>query len=189
GAGAVPPGDQSARRVRCRWRASRFHEERRVRRGRRRDGGVGGPPLLGDAVPAGEPGRAPRDPDREALARRLRTVEVFSDLADDERHWLAEHATVVELEAGEALFRRGDPADIMFSVLDGEVRSRREDGVSDGRLYVRRTGQTGGVLPHSRITVSPLTCRAVLRSTVACFTRSDFPAMVERIPGLEQRLA
>jgi len=140
-------------------------------------------------VPAGEPGRAPRDPDREALARRLRTVEVFSDLADDERHWLAEHATVVELEAGEALFRRGDPADIMFSVLDGEVRSRREDGVSDGRLYVRRTGQTGGVLPHSRITVSPLTCRAVLRSTVACFTRSDFPAMVERIPGLEQRLA
>ncbi|MFO7546387.1 MAG: ATP-binding protein [Trueperaceae bacterium] len=129
------------------------------------------------------------DADRDALARRLRGIEVFSDLAAEDRAWLAEHAKVVELEAGEALFHRGDPAAWMFSVLDGEMRSRREDGVSDGRLYVRRTGQTGGVLPRSRLSESPLTVRAAVRSTVVCFARADFPAMLERIPVLEQRLA
>jgi signal transduction histidine kinase len=123
-----------------------------------------------------------------ALARRLRVVEVFSDLADDQLAWLASRATVVELEPGGVLRNAGDPADVMMAVLDGEMRARREDGDSDGRLFVRRTGQVGAMLPHSRITHFPVTIRAHVRTTLACFEAADFPAIMQRVPVLEQRL-
>jgi CRP-like cAMP-binding protein len=123
------------------------------------------------------------------VARRLRAIEVFSDLRDEELAFLAELATVVELEPGGVLRSRGDPADVMFAVLDGEMRSRLEEGDSDGRLFVRRPGQVGAMLPHSRLTHFPGTIRAAVRTTLACFAKADFPAMLERIPVLEQRLA
>ena len=123
-----------------------------------------------------------------ALARRLRVVEVFSDLADDQLAWLAGRATIVELEPGGVLRKAGDPADVMMAVLDGEMRARREDGNTDGRLFVRRTGQVGAMLPHSRITHFPVTIRAHVRTTLACFRADDFPAIMERVPVLEQRL-
>jgi signal transduction histidine kinase len=123
-----------------------------------------------------------------ALARRLRVVDVFSDLGDDQLAWLAGRATLVELEPGAVLRHAGDPADVMMAVLDGEMRARREDGDPDGRLFIRRTGQVGAMLPHSRITHFPVTIRAYLRTTLACFRATDFPAMIERVPVLEQRL-
>ncbi len=146
---------------------------------------TGGPTGQDPAATGGGGGVA----DGAALAQRLRIVEIFSGLADDELAWLAGNSRVVELAAGEVLIRRGDPAWTMFVVLAGELHSRREDGVSDGRLYVRRTGHTGGVLPWTRLTEAPVTIRAVVPSTVACFARTDFPAMFQRIPVLEQRLA
>lgn len=145
-----------------------------------------GGPTGDDPAAAGGDGNAA---DGAALAQRLRVVEIFADLADDELARLADNSRVVELAEGEALIRRGDPAWTMFVVLAGELHSRREDGASDGRLYVRRTGHTGGVLPWTRLTESPVTIRAVVPSTVACFARTDFPAMFKRIPVLEQRLA
>ena len=124
-----------------------------------------------------------------SLARRLRVVEAFSDLTDAQLAWLADHAEILELEAGDAFRREGDPADVMFAVLDGEVRSRKEQGESDGRLYVRRTGQLGGMLPNSRLTHFPITTRAAKRTTLACFDAATFPTMREVIPILEARLA
>ncbi len=123
------------------------------------------------------------------LARRLRAIEVFCDLRDEDLAWLAEHATVVELEPGAVLRRKGDPTDVMFAVLDGEMRTRFEDGDPNGRLFVRRAGQVGAMLPHSRLTHFPGTIRAEVPTTLACFAKSDFPAILERIPVLDQRLA
>ena len=123
------------------------------------------------------------------LARRLRGIEAFSDLTDAQLAWLADHATVVELEAGDVLRRAGDPADVMMAVLDGEMRARVEEGPSDGRLFVRRTGQLGAMLPRSRITHFPLTIRAATRTTLACFAASDFTEMMAVVPVLDQRLA
>ncbi len=123
------------------------------------------------------------------LARRLRVIEVFSDLTDVQLGWLADHAEIVELEAGEAFRHEGDPADVMLAVLDGEVRARQERGDSDGRLFVRRTGQVGAMLPNSRLTHFPVTIRAAKRTTLACFDATTFPGMREVVPLLDGRLA
>jgi signal transduction histidine kinase len=123
------------------------------------------------------------------LADELRVLHVFSDLDDEQLAFLAARCRVVSLAPGEALFREGDPADVMFGVLEGEFRAKREGGTPDGRLFVRRTGQLGGVLPFSRITHFPVTGRAVVASRLACFGTSSFAEMLERVPQLESRLA
>lgn len=122
------------------------------------------------------------------LHDELRRVDAFADLAGDEIAWLADHATVTELAPGEVLFREGDPANLMFAVLEGEFRGRREKGPPDGRLFVRKAGQIGGMLPYSRATHFPVTGRAVAPSRFACFPSRLFPEMLARIPVLESRL-
>jgi CRP-like cAMP-binding protein len=56
-----------------------------------------------------------------SLARVLAQVRPFSELSQHEREALALHTTIREFEAGEVLFRQGDPTDCLLVVLDGEV--------------------------------------------------------------------
>jgi len=118
----------------------------------------------------------------------LRGVQQFADLSDDALQWLASHMQVEELAPGELHFRAGSPADRMFIVLEGELRTQDEGGADTGRVYIWRTGQITGMLPYSRLTVFPLSSRAVVRSRVAALPKELFPEMLERIPELGPRL-
>jgi signal transduction histidine kinase len=118
----------------------------------------------------------------------LRAVEQFADLSDDALQWLASHMQVEQLAPGELHFRAGSPADRMFIVLEGELRSQDEGGADTGRVYIWRQGQVTGMLPYSRLTVFPLSSRAVARSRVAALSKELFPEMLQRIPELGPRL-
>ncbi len=119
----------------------------------------------------------------------LRRVEVFADLEEDHIAWLAEHAHYLDLEPGEILFREGDPATVLFAIIEGEIRARREEGPSDDRVIVRTAGNVTGMLPHSRLTQSPFTGRATIFTRVATLSTDLFPEMLRRIPCLQARLA
>ncbi|HKI57176.1 MAG TPA: ATP-binding protein [Trueperaceae bacterium] len=119
----------------------------------------------------------------------LRKVHAFADLADDELQWLAERAEIRTFEPGEVLLAEGEPIDTMYAILEGELRFRREQGTPDDRNMVRRGGDITGMLPLSRMTHTPVTVRAVTRTRTANFEAAGFPAMLERIPELQLRLA
>ena len=119
----------------------------------------------------------------------FRKVEAFADLDDDQIRWLAEHARIVTLDAGEALAHEGDVADTLFAVLEGELRLRREKGAPDDRWIVRPAGKITGALPLSRLTHSPVTARALIPTRVAAFPPDLVTEMLERIPVLHARLA
>ena len=119
----------------------------------------------------------------------LRRVEIFADLDEDQIAWLAERATFLDLEPGETLFREGDPATLLFAIVEGEIRARREEGPGDDHVIVRTAGKVTGMLPNSRLTQSPLTGRATVPTRVATFSTALFPEMLERIPVLRARLA
>jgi len=123
-----------------------------------------------------------------SVRAELERVPAFAGLTAEQIDWLESHVRVVELEAGDVLFREGDPASFMFVVLEGEFRARIERGPSDGRLFVRRAGHVGGMLPYSRVRQFPVTGRAVTHARFACFDAAGFPEMLERIPELEPRL-
>ncbi len=122
-------------------------------------------------------------------AQDLRVVEAFADLDDEQIRWLADHARIVTVEPGEVLFHEGDPTNVMYAVLEGEIRARGEKGAADGAVIVRPAGKITGMLPLSRLTHSPVTGRATIRARVACFSTELFPEMLRRIPVLQSRLA
>jgi len=123
-----------------------------------------------------------------SLAAELRGVSQFADLSEEALEWLASHMQVVQLEPGQLFFPAGSPADRMFVVLEGELRGQLEGGPDDGRTFITQTGQITGTLPYSRLTVFPLSSRAVVRSRVATMGKEHFPEMLQRIPELAQRL-
>src|ERR1700752_1620453 len=84
----------------------------------------------------------------------LRRVHVFADLPEDQLRWFAANTIELRVEAGEVLFQKGAPADVMVVYLEGEVRAYRDDLAHDGYVYIARAGEpnteVSGKLPFSR---------------------------------------
>lgn len=120
------------------------------------------------------------------LAEELRTVPEFADLAAGDLEWLASQMTVTELAPGEVSVREGAPADRMFVLLEGEIRS--QPSKPDMPVYVARAPAVTGMLPYSRMTHFPSTIRAVVRTRNAQLPADRFPEMLERLPMLRSRL-
>ena len=122
------------------------------------------------------------------LALELRTVQAFADIPEDDLVWLAGLMNPVDVPPGEVVVREGSPAEFLSIVLKGELRGHREHDTTDPRFYTASAGSVTGMLPYSRLTVFPLTSRATMPTRLALLHKDHFPAMLERIPVLGQRL-
>ena len=75
----------------------------------------------------------------EDIVEALRRVHVFSDLPEDQLKWFAENVVDLRFVSGEALFRKGDPADWLVIFLEGEMHAYWDDNVHD-YVYISRAG-------------------------------------------------
>ena len=114
----------------------------------------------------------------------LLTIEVFADLPPDGLHWLASHMNVIDIAAGEAAIRSGEPAEHMIALFSGELRGE----LLNGRVFTSELGQVTGLLPFSRMSIYTVDVRATLPSRFAALHKQHFPAMLERLPQLQGRL-
>ena len=121
----------------------------------------------------------------------LRRVHVFADLPDDQLQWFADHSEERRFAAGEAMFRKGDPADRMVVYLEGEVHAYWDEANHD-IVYIARAGEPStevtGMLPFSRMTEFTVTGYAVTDVRLLWFPVTLFPEMMQRMPVLVQRL-
>jgi signal transduction histidine kinase len=122
------------------------------------------------------------------LTQQLTAVPVFSDMAAEDLSWLASRMEVVHYAPGDLVIEEDSPADRMIVILEGEIASRRERGVGDGRTYSAVAGQVTGMLPYSRLTRIPLTVRAMTPTTLAFLHVSHFQEVLQRLPELGQKL-
>ena len=130
-------------------------------------------------------------PDRQqkqTAAAALRSIEIFSDLREDQLQWFVSNAKELSLGPGEILLHEGDPADRLFVLLEGEIRGRKEGGGPDAPGFVARSGQVTGLLPFSRLTRFPMTARATQPSWGLGLHKDHFDEMLQRIPQLLPRL-
>jgi signal transduction histidine kinase len=119
--------------------------------------------------------------------RELRNISVFSDLPEEQLAWLAQQGEEVRANAGEVIFREGDPADHMFVFLEGEFEGRPERA-ADRQVFHVRAGDVTGLLPFSRLRKFQGTGRAITALRLARFHKSIFPEMLQRMPVLTERL-
>ena len=124
----------------------------------------------------------------KALAEALRTVPVLADLSDDQIGWIIAHSANERHEAGVILVREGDPADSLFFMIEGELRFQRESLGPDAPMVIISGAQVSGMLPYSRMTHYTGTVRVLAPTWLARVKASDFPEMLQKIPGLRARL-
>ena len=117
----------------------------------------------------------------------LRRVPVFEGLPDDQIDWFLSQSQELSLKAGEVYARQGDPADAMFVILEGHLQGRGELG-GDTIMFDLEPGDVTGVLPFSRMKQFTVSGRAESDSRALRFPSSLFPALVQRMPELTQRL-
>jgi signal transduction histidine kinase len=122
----------------------------------------------------------------ERLQVSLRKIPIFSDLSEEQMEWFASNSEDLRLTSGEILVHEGDPANALFVVLEGELRGRRPE--ADSPTFIARAGQVTGMLPFSRLTVSPIVSRAFGPTRIVRFHKDHFPEMMQRIPQLTSRL-
>jgi len=122
------------------------------------------------------------------LESALRSIDIFSDLREDQLQWFISNAEERTLSPGDALLQEGDPADALFVLLEGEVRGRRESGDGNAPGFSARAGQVTGLLPFSRMTRFQSTARATVPVRLLRLHKDRFPEMLQRIPELLPRL-
>ena len=135
-------------------------------------------PLVGSPVGA----------DREELAEQLRKVKAFADLSAEDIEWFLSRAEVMRAQPGDVVLREGDPAEKMYVILEGELRARREIAGGDSMVFASRAGDVTGILPFSRMKAYSVTARALTPMLALGFHTKNFPDLIQRMPGLAQKL-
>ena len=123
----------------------------------------------------------------EALRRILERVTPLQGLAFEDRLWLAQHGEEFVAQPGDVLFEEGAPADRMILMLKGEIHVQRQHNGAMA-LFIGRTGQMTGLLPFSRMKASGGQGVAVTPVWALLIHKSLFPAMLEAIPSMAQRV-
>ena len=124
----------------------------------------------------------------EELIAKLRKIQVFSDLPQDDLLWFVSRGDEHRAAVGDIIMREGEPADKMMVILEGEMRARSEHGNPDGPVFTVRGGEVTGLLPFSRLKILSVTGRAVLPMHYLVFAASNFPELFHRMPELTRRL-
>ncbi len=123
---------------------------------------------------------------------KLRHIIALSDLPDEHLQWLAERLEYAESEDGAQMIKKGDPADVMWFIFEGRFDFYMD--VNGQQVYYYNfqndsvTGGTGGLLPYSRMKVSPGYAYAVGKVKRYSLHKKHFEELEQLNPAFVQRL-
>jgi signal transduction histidine kinase len=122
----------------------------------------------------------------------LRKVIALHDLPDDHLQWILAHSSYYEFDDGHLFFKKDDPIDEMWILLEGKVNFYMD---VNGRLVYYFTfenndlsGGVGGLLPYSRMKLSPGSSYAVGKVRGLMLHKKYFPELERLNPKFTQRL-
>jgi signal transduction histidine kinase len=128
-----------------------------------------------------------RPTDRATMLVAIRKVPAFADLSEADLAWFIDRTHEFRFDAGEVLMREGTPAKLMFVLLEGEIRGRREH-VGDGPMMTIEAPTVTGLLPFSRLKNYGLTIRATVPIWGLAYSHAYFGDLLQHMPDLSQRL-
>jgi signal transduction histidine kinase len=126
--------------------------------------------------------------ENEPIIDKLRRIKPFAELSTADLEWFIANSELLKLNAGEVVFREGEPAIHMLVILQGEMRGRRDSGDPDSMVFLSRAGDVTGILPFSRMTHYKVTGRALSPLLGLVFHTDNFPKLIQKLPLLAQRL-
>ncbi len=126
---------------------------------------------------------------KDVIYTALRKVPIFTDLSQEDLGWFVERTDEFRFEPGEVMMLEGTPATLMFVLLEGEIRGRKEQSsTADAPMFTVEAPTVTGLLPFSRLKTYALTIRATLPTWGLAYHHSHFADLLQRLPDLSQRL-
>jgi CRP-like cAMP-binding protein len=145
-----------------------------------------------EASPAGRPAAW-----TEQLASVLGQTELFRELAHDTRRALAARLTPVTLDEGQDVFAEAEPAECMFVLAEGTVRTMRRSGCGDSIEFAHHRAPaifgelellTGGVRRTSAQVIEPATLIPIPRDELLNLLQSDHHVATAALRMVSQRV-
>lgn len=124
--------------------------------------------------------------------KELKKIVAFSDLPDEHLKWIADRVEYHEYEDGDVMIRKGDPADVMWFIPEGRFDFYID--VNGQQVYYYNfqndsvTGGVGGLLPYSRMIVSPGYAYSIGKTKRYSLHKKYFQELEQLNPALIQRL-
>jgi len=139
-------------------------------------------------LPAAGPRRT-RDIASDAPCRAcaIRHATIHCDIDDDEFSKLVAMSTKITLDKSQMLFTEGDPADRLYSILQGNMMVYKS--TFDGRRQITGflfAGDMLGLTSEGRYVRS---AEAITETSLYCYPTQKLAKLVRRYPGVERRLA
>ena len=122
----------------------------------------------------------------------LKNVIALRDLPDEHLRWILAHTDYEEYEDGDIIYKTGDPINVMWIILEGKIDFYLN---INGRLVYyfsfendNLTGGVGGLLPYSRMKVSPGNSCVVGKARMLKLHKKYFQELEQLNPDFTQRL-
>ncbi|MFI5185760.1 MAG: ATP-binding protein [Chitinophagales bacterium] len=122
----------------------------------------------------------------------LKTIIAVKDLSDELLQWILDHSEYREYEDGSVIRKFGEPQDEMYFLLEGSVNFYMN--VNGRQVYYftfgndAASGGVSGLLPYSRMKVSPGYAYAAGKLRALMMHKSNFPELEHLSPDFIQRL-
>jgi len=125
------------------------------------------------------------------IADLLSTADLFEGLDEDELLLFAEAGRIRILERGDMLFKRGEPSDRIFLLMDGAIEIIRATSEQSGPVPVAyiTPGELVGDMALFTATLRESDARIPEVAMVWELTARSFEALADRIPGYGMDLA
>jgi len=126
------------------------------------------------------------------IIKDLKKVIALSDLPEEHLQWIAAHVEYQEFEDGAVVVKKGDPMDVMWFIPEGRFDFYMD--VNGQQVYYYNfqndsvSGGVSGLIPYSRMKVSPGYSYAVGKSKKYTLHKKYFPELEQLNPSFIQRL-
>jgi signal transduction histidine kinase len=137
----------------------------------------------------------PLDLTPHEIVQRLKEHRTLGAAPDAELAWLAAHGRVHSFKPGEQLLSAGKPLGSVYAAVDGlhvifsgHFAIFVDRGAGRHKVMEWRGGDISGVLPYSRLTVSPGDVFFDERTEALIVLKEHFPEMIRECPEVTARL-
>lgn len=122
------------------------------------------------------------------LLDELRSLNVLSTVPEDQLNWLIEKSEILTHQVGDYLFKKGDPANSMYILLEGSYRIQFDRNGQLQEVGEFMAGDITGLLPYSRMTQTSGYATANQKARLLAFHKEHFQEMIRTHYELTQAL-
>ncbi|WP_207435568.1 ATP-binding protein [Sabulibacter ruber] len=125
---------------------------------------------------------------KTTAAAELKGLTLFEQVPLEQLTWWVETGELLELLPGQFLFRKGDPSENMYLLLEGQLELSLEQNGQLKSVGVYKKGDITGVLPFSRLTHSAGNAEATEPTLLLALHKRHFLELERNHPELLQVL-